>query len=208
MAVAQLPLLAEVAEHRTSAYASSAAAIALLGATSLALGTRRFGLDALGLAWTNGEAVVGWTVALLLFAGALVIASFAAGRFLKLEETPVLRDLLPRTARERWWFRLLSVCAGTGEELAYRGYATLVLWSLTGSPLAAVLVANVPFALVHVYQGRIGLVRTYLLGVALGVSFLYTRSLWPAMISHTVIDLAGGSVWGQRLLDLRSRDAD
>ena len=200
MAVAQLPLLTDVAVQRIPAYVGSAAATLGLGAAAVVLGASRFGPDAMGLTWPGLETVSVWTAVLLATAGLLLAGFWAAGRIWDVHESPVLRDLLPRTARERRVFAALSFCAGTGEELAYRGYAMLMIIALTGSPVVALFLANVPFALVHVYQGRVGLVRTYLLGLALGGSFLATTSLWPAMVAHTLIDLVGGLVLGDRLL--------
>lgn len=200
MAVAQLPRLEAVAVERIPAYLGSAVTILVLGAVALALGGWRFGLEDLGLGWPGVETIFVGTAAILLVAMILVLAFLAIGRIWGLQESSTLRDLLPRSSEERRLFALLSCCAGTGEELAYRGYGMLMVLELTGSPAAALLVANVPFALVHVYQGGVGVVRTYLLGLTFGLSFLATGNLWPAMIAHTGIDLLGGLVLGERLL--------
>ncbi len=203
MAVVQLPLLDGVSleGQRIPAYASSAVAISALGLGALLLGTWRFGIDGMGLGWPGLGPTVAWTSALLAVAAALLIGSRWVARWAGLSESPILEALLPRTRREKRLFAGLSFCAGTGEELAYRAYAVSMLIALTGSPVLALLVASAPFAVVHVYQGSIGLVRTYLLGVALGVSFLASASLWPAMIAHTLIDLVGGLVIADRFFD-------
>jgi membrane protease YdiL (CAAX protease family) len=95
---------------------------------------------------------------------------------------------------------MLSVAAGVGEELAFRAYAILALAVVLGSPWWALVVATTSFGLVHVYQGGVGLVRTYLLGLALGASYLVAGSLWPAIIAHTLVDVVGGLVLGERLV--------
>jgi membrane protease YdiL (CAAX protease family) len=200
MAVAQLSLLdgAALEGQRIPAYASSAVAIAVLGLVAFLLGTWRFGIDGMGLGWPGLGPTVAWTLALLAATAVLLAGSRWVVGWTGVSESPILEALLPRTRREKTAFAALSFCAGTGEELAYRAYAISILVAWTGSPVLALLVASTPFAVVHVYQGRIGLVRTYLLGVALGVSFLASASLWPAMIAHTLIDLIGGLVIGDR----------
>ena len=201
MAVRQLPLLRQEVVPRVPAYMSSAVLILGLGATSLGLGLWRFGAEGMGLVWPGSLAVLRWVAILLGVAAVLLVGSQWLQGALGTTESPILRGLLPRSRREKTVFAGLSFCAGTGEELAYRAYATSLLLVLTGSPVFSVLVANEPFAVVHVYQGAVGMVRTYLLGVALGVSFIATASVWPAMVAHTLIDLIGGLVIGDRFLD-------
>ena len=200
VSVAQLPLLKNVALERVPAYLGSIIAISLLAVVSLAVGIPAFGVDGIGLGWPGAGTVAGATAAVLVAAGALLVLFWGLGKAIGLEEASVLRDLLPVTATEKRVFVGLSFAAGIGEELAYRAYAIAVLqvWGL--GPWTALAVASVPFSVVHVYQGGIGVARTYLLGLALGASLLVTGSLWPAMLAHTLIDLAGGLFLGERLL--------
>jgi len=114
-------------------------------------------------------------------------------------DSPVLRQLLPVTPRERAAFALLSVAAGTGEELAYRGYVIPVLTPVLGIGPAAVLSTAV-FGIMHGYQGTMGIIRTGLMGAVLVWGFLASGSLWPPILAHTFIDLLVGLVFGDRLL--------
>jgi len=114
-------------------------------------------------------------------------------------ESPMLRYLLPRRHEERHAFGVLSVAAGFGEEIAYRGYAMTVLTPVLGVGGAAVLTSTV-FGVLHGYQGSLGILRTGVMGGVLAWGFLASGSLWPAVISHTVIDLAAGLWLGERLL--------
>lgn len=200
VSAAQLRMLDEVVDHRSAVYLSSIASILLLGSAALVLGVPRFGAAGMGLVPPPPGRMVLAVLALLGVAAALLGLFRAIGRILSLEESPVLRRLLPVTPREKRIFVGLSFAAGTGEELAYRAYAVRALSALGLSPWVALALSCVPFALVHVYHGRIGLVRTYALGWALGASFLLTGSLWPAMIAHALVDLAGGLLLGDRLL--------
>ena len=200
LAAIQLPLLKEHEVERTSAYTGSAVAICVIGALALLLGVGRWGAEDMGLLWPGFPVVAVWTGSLLA-AGAVILAVFwLVGRVLGLDETPVLRQLLPTTAREKRVFAILSLSAGVGEELAYRAYAVLAISAVVGSAWLALALACVPFGLLHVYQGPVGLVRTYVLGLVLGASYLVTGSLWPAMVAHTGLDLLGGLVLGDRLL--------
>ena len=56
------------------------------------------------------------------------------------------------------------------------------------------------FALLHSYQGVLGVVRTGVIGVTMGAVFLHTGSLWPPMVAHVLIDLVVGFVLAERLL--------
>ena len=106
--------------------------------------------------------------------------------------------LIPRSTEEAAWFRILSLTAGTCEEIVYRGY---LVWYLAASlgPWPAALVAGALFGVLHLYQGPAGIVRTGAIGIAMAVLYVGTGSLlWP-MILHGAIDLNGGAV-GRRVL--------
>jgi membrane protease YdiL (CAAX protease family) len=200
LSFAQLPLLESVAVARIPAYVGSAGSILVLGALALWLGVRALGVEAIGLGSVAGPTLALWSVGLLGVALAILFLFHWGGRALGIRESPVLRELLPRTAGEKSVFLFLSLCAGVGEELAFRGYAVPTVARLVGSDLLALAVTCVPFGLVHVYQGGVGVVRSYVLGFALGASFLVTGSLWPAMLAHAGIDIIGGLFLGERLL--------
>lgn len=200
LSIAQLPLLESAAVARVPAYVGSAGSILVLGSVALFLGLHALGAQTMGLTSVGVGTLMLWTPALLAVAVAILFVFHWGGTALGVRESPVLRELLPRTAGEKALFIFLSLCAGVGEELAFRGYAIPTVSRLLGSDVLALLLTCVPFGLVHVYQGRVGVVRSYLLGLALGASFLITDSLWPAMLAHAGIDILGGLVLGDRLL--------
>lgn len=207
LSIAQLPLLESAAVARVPAYLGSAGSILVLGAVALVLGLGTLGVQAMGLGGVAAVTVILWTPALLMVATAILFVFHWGGEALGIRESPVLRELLPQTTGERSLFLFLSLCAGVGEELAFRGYAIPMVSRLVGSDVLALALTCVPFGLVHVYQGRVGVVRSYLLGLALGASFLITGSLWPAMFAHAGIDILGGLVIGDRLLGPPPSDA-
>ncbi|MDT8341464.1 MAG: CPBP family intramembrane glutamic endopeptidase [Longimicrobiales bacterium] len=200
LSLAQLPLLDIREVPRIPAYRHSAAVLAGLGGVSLALGLTGPGAAALGLA-LPGDAST------LLVLGALAAAVFAVGgafhlvqRWTGWEENPFLHHLIPRTRRERRLFALLSLAAGFGEELAYRGYLLAVLTPHFTGPWAAALVSTLAFALLHAYQGPLGMVRSGVLGFIFAGSLVLGGSLWPAVVVHAGVDLVSGLILGPRML--------
>lgn len=199
LGAAQAYMLDDMPMERMPVYASSAVTIALLGAAALGLGLRLGGSAALGLVPVGALEMILWVGGLVAVAVVLVVASLAVGRRVGLPESPVVADLMPRTGRERLAFTGLSLLAGLGEELAFRGYVLAVLGPMTG-PWVAVVLGAVPFSVLHGYQGPLGVARTGVLGLLLGASLVLTGSLWPAVVAHAAVDVVLGVVLGERLL--------
>ena len=199
LTLAQLPLVAETPIERLPAYWSSIATLWLVGTACWLVGTRTNGAAAIGVVWLPVVPLVAWSAGLTA-AGLVTMLLFRQiAAAMSRNESATLRGLLPRTRKERRVFALLSVAAGLGEELAYRGYAIPVLATLMGVPAAAALTSLV-FGILHGYQGLIGTVRTTLLGAVLAWGFLASGSLLPAIVAHTLIDMVAGLVLGERLL--------
>lgn len=199
LALLQAGMLRNIEVERMDAYVSSALTLLILGGCAWLLGSRHGGAAALGLAPLPWGAFLAWTLALAA-AGLAVTAVFrAAGPRLGLHETRLLRDLLPRTGRERAAFAGLSLAAGAGEELAYRGYVIPVLAAVTGAPLA-VAASSLAFGILHVYQGPLGMARTAALGGVLAWGFLASGSLWPPMAAHALLDVLLGMALAERMM--------
>jgi membrane protease YdiL (CAAX protease family) len=146
----------------------------------------------------------GWRLALSIVVAAASIA-FVALQFVSLgRATPEALEasrprlqmyefILPHTEAELRWFTALSFTAGFCEEFLYRGYFAWVLhWWLGWTGAVAVGVAL--FGVAHLYQGKSGALRATLAGVAMGIIFLTTQWLIPAMILHALIDFGSGVV--------------
>jgi len=200
LAVAQVPLAEDALVERIPVYWSSITALWLLGGASWLVGTRGGnGAAGVGLVPLPLGSLAAWSAAMTA-AGLAVIAVFRALAVMTgARDTPLLRLLLPRTRQEKRVFALLSVAAGVGEEMAYRGYAIPVLLPLLGAP-AAVAATSLVFGILHGYQGVLGMLRTAVMGALLAWCFLASGSLWPAIIAHVAIDLVAGLVLGERLL--------
>jgi membrane protease YdiL (CAAX protease family) len=201
LAVAQVPAALRLGPFdRSSAYATSGLTIAGLAAAALAVGVRGGrGPEGLGLVGLPAGTLLAGTAGVLAAAGAVVGLAEMARRRLGLAESGLLERLLPRSARERWAFGALSLVAGLGEEVAFRGFAIAALGSAAGGPWGAAVVTSVAFGLLHAYQGLVGVVRTAVLGLVLAASLVQLGSLWPAIVAHVIIDLAGGLWLGPRL---------
>jgi membrane protease YdiL (CAAX protease family) len=201
-AVIQVDLARDMVVQRPQMYLTSAVTILFLGAVSLTLGSRLVGMEGMGLQIELGRV----PYVILWGAGALALGTGTLWLFLVLRkrggwsEDRLVHELMPVTPREKGLYAGLSFCAGFGEELAYRGYAIPAVIVAGGSASAALAVTSVAFAVLHSYQGVLGVVRTGVIGVIMGAVFLHTGSVWPPIFAHVVIDLAVGFVLADRLL--------
>ena len=105
-----------------------------------------------------------------------------------------LRFMLPVSRQERRWWVLLSVSAGIGEELLYRGFLLHFLlgeWPSGFQPGVpqALLSSALAFALAHLYQGWRGMLSATAMGLVFGLLAVGTGSLVLPIVLHIVIDL-------------------
>jgi membrane protease YdiL (CAAX protease family) len=201
LAVAQIPLAAEAQVERIPAYVASALTISALALAGCALGYRRAGWGGLGLGAISLQEWATWSAAVLIASAGVVLLLYEVRRRAGIPESPLLKALIPRSRQEKWLFAGLSLAAGVGEEVAFRGYALGTLAPFLGGPWGAAAFTSVVFGLLHAYQGPIGMARTTLLGFLLAASFVISGSLWPAIAAHVALDLLGGLLWGDRLTD-------
>jgi len=111
----------------------------------------------------------------------------------------VAERILPQSTAELLPYLALAITAGLCEEFLYRG---LVIGALLKAGLGAttvVLISSLMFGLAHSYQGRGGMVMTFVVGVLLGVSRLAYNSIVPAFFWHSAVDMVAG-VAGRRYL--------
>ena len=157
-------------------------------------------LERLGLVLVDPVTGLVWTGGLT----ALAIAVLAGGRLLGRREMPLLERLLPRTSTERALFVLLSISAGVGEELAFRGFLIPALQMASGSTALAVVVSSLAFGMLHGYQGPVGVLRAAGLGALLAAPLLATGSLYPSMAAHALYDVIVGLLMADWLLHRRT----
>ena len=207
--VAQLALAKKNRElARIPVYVSSGIFILVLGAASAIVGGIGAGPATLGLAPLDPFAFVAWTAAIAAAVLGIMMLFTWIARAAGLRDSRFLARLLPRTRRERAYFTGLSFVAGTGEEIAYRGYAMSALGAMSVGPWMAAAVTSAAFGLLHSYQGARGIVTTGVAGFAFAASFILNGSIWPAMAAHVMIDLVAGLVLGEKLLTHRDGGTD
>ena len=201
-AVVQVDLARDLVVERAQAYLTSAVAILLLGVLSFALGSRLLGVEGMGVRVEPGRIAyeLSWAAGIFVASMATLWVFLVVRKRCGWEESRLVRELMPVTRREKALYSGLSLCAGFGEELAYRGYAIPAVIVAGGSAPAALALTSAAFAVLHSYQGVLGVVRTGVVGVIMGAVFLHTGSVWPPIVAHTLIDLAVGFVLADKLL--------
>lgn len=205
--MAQLPLLDHATLERIPAYTSSVVMLAVLGSVGLVLAALGPGLEAvgLGLSFDAGDWLT--TGAVAVGVATLAGVSHLVAERLGVEETRLLRELIPRSPEEKRLFALLSLMAGLSEEVVYRGYLVVVLGAIFSGPWWAAAASSLAFAVLHAYQGPVGIVRSGLLGFLFAAAFILGGSLWPLIIVHAGVDLVSGLWLGPRMLAEGGRSA-
>lgn len=101
------------------------------------------------------------------------------------------------TRAERAWWLTVSLLAGVGEEVTWRGVQTALLVPIVGSYWIAALLSGVSFALAHAVQGWESVVG--ILGFAIGFQALAVASgsLYVAMAVHVAYDITAGLTYGR-----------
>lgn len=118
----------------------------------------------------------------------------------------IAERILPQTPVELPPYFALAITAGLCEEFLYRGFAMAALTHAGLSAWLVVLVSSILFGLAHSYQGRGGIVMTFVVGLVLGASRLAYNSVVPAIFWHSAIDIVAG-VAGRRYLGRKAAKA-
>jgi membrane protease YdiL (CAAX protease family) len=96
-------------------------------------------------------------------------------------------------SQDEWgflWLLLVSISIALSEELLFRGYLIPSLERLLGSAWLSVLVSAAIFGAAHWSQESIIVWYAFLGGLVYGISFVWTRRLWPTVIAHATADFA------------------
>ena len=189
--IGQIPLIREALSERLPAYWSSILSLLGLGLITGLVGMREAGFAAIGLERISLVRLLSWGFGLTVVGLAVSFLFRSIETSLQLEESKIVRALLPKTTEEKGVFAVLSVAAGFGEEVAYRGYAIPVLTPATGVS-GAVIITSLIFGLMHGYQGALGIVRTMTIGGILALGFLISGSLWPCILAHALVNIISG----------------
>jgi membrane protease YdiL (CAAX protease family) len=116
--------------------------------------------------------------------------------------------IMPQVSTEVVAFVALACTAGLSEEFVYRGFVFAVFSRLLANSSfrvsAAMVASSVWFAMAHLYQGRRGVITTFVIGILFCAVRVWTGSLVPAMAGHIGVDMVAG-LWGPRLLHRQNR---
>ena len=82
----------------------------------------------------------------------------------------------------------MTLFAGIVEESIYRGYAITVLQSRYGKSWA-VIISSIFFSFFHWGEGLAGTIIAFLLGLLLGVLYLWRRNLIINGIAHATVNV-------------------
>jgi membrane protease YdiL (CAAX protease family) len=101
--------------------------------------------------------------------------------------------IFPQDSGERFAFFAVVVTVAVCEELIFRGFIQRVFenWS-GGLVLAGILGSAGIFGVAHLYQGRRGLITTFVVGLLFAAIRAWTGSLLAPLIAHFVADITAG----------------
>ncbi|HEV2299262.1 MAG TPA: CPBP family intramembrane glutamic endopeptidase [Candidatus Acidoferrales bacterium] len=101
--------------------------------------------------------------------------------------------LLPRTAGESCVAILLVISVAICEELIYRGFVqTFFQDAFHGYVSAGAVLSALFFSVAHLYQGRKGILTTFVVGLIFSATRIWTGSLFPSILIHFCVDLSAG----------------
>jgi membrane protease YdiL (CAAX protease family) len=109
----------------------------------------------------------------------------------------VVHLFMPSNRAERTWWFTVSLLAGIGEEIMWRGVQTGLLAAATGSYALAALLSALSFGGAHAVQGwrSVRVIVVFALGFQ-GLVWL-TGSLYVAMAVHVCYDVTAGLAYGR-----------
>ena len=110
-----------------------------------------------------------------------------------------ITEVAPLSNVSPWAAVPLAMFVGLYEEVVFRGFLLSRLrtvftsphwgwWTTTG---LAVLVSSALFSAGHGYQGPLGLLQTFAIGVVLASVAAWRGSIWPCILAHAGIDSIG-----------------
>jgi uncharacterized protein len=127
---------------------------------------------------------------LLQYAGIRKMAAQDASAHSRMRQ--ISMRLMPGSMVEALAFVALATTASLCEEFLFRGFVFAVILRATSRVIAAVIGSSLLFSLAHLYQGKRGLITTFLLGLLLAGARIWAGSLVPAIAGHLLVDLMAG----------------
>jgi membrane protease YdiL (CAAX protease family) len=110
---------------------------------------------------------------------------------------PVVHLSMPRNSKERVWWIVVSVLAGVGEEISWRGVQTTLLTLVIGDFWIAAFLSAASFGIAHFIQGWKSVGIIVLLALGFQTLVWLSGSLYVAMAVHVAYDITAGLSYGQ-----------
>jgi membrane protease YdiL (CAAX protease family) len=185
---------------RRKLYLSNSLMLSLAGGSVLLMWLfKKRSLTSLGFSLPDWDKYV--LITLLLF---VFISLYLADLFISSRKQENLSNeaewyekssFLPEKWKEIPAFMLLCLCAGIFEEIIYRGFmVNYFIQEKPGElfPIPALLAPAILFSLAHFYQGWTSVFKIFLFTLLLNFIFIQTKSIYPTMIIHFLVDLISG----------------
>jgi uncharacterized protein len=86
----------------------------------------------------------------------------------------------------------VSLAAGIGEEIVFRGYLQRQLAAITGRPMIAILVQAILFGIGHAYEGPGAVADIVVIGLILGSLAAWRGNIRAAIPVHAALDILAG----------------
>jgi uncharacterized protein len=109
----------------------------------------------------------------------------------------VVHLFMPDNANERAWWIGVSLLAGIGEEITWRGVQTGLLTALTGSYVIGAILSAVSFGVAHYIQGWKSAVIITVFALSFQAVVWISGSLYIAMAVHVAYDITAGLSYGR-----------
>jgi len=108
--------------------------------------------------------------------------------------------IFPQDGSERFAYFVLVTTVALCEEFIFRGFFQRIFGSWAGDvALAGIAGAAALFAISHLYQGRRGVIVTFVVGIIFSAIRSWTGSLLPSAVAHFAADMIVGLMAPQRI---------
>ena len=146
------------------------------------------------IGWATGrggmEVVLGIALFFPMLVGIGLLDTLLRSAGLPLAETPPTY-LIPNGFLQMALALVFLIVVAVSEELIFRGYLMLRFTALLGHPGAALLLAAAIFSVGHGYQGAGSILAAGLLGVILGLVYLWRKNLIAVITMHFLQNFSG-----------------
>lgn len=179
--------------QRLAHFRSTAVSLAVFAATSLAVArVERMSLLAAGVP----HPLPGMAAGVAMYVAA-VLAMRPLWRKAVARGARIVHLFVADTIEERAWWVAVSLLAGIGEEVTWRGVQTGLLARVVGDYWIAAVLSGVSFALAHGVQGRKSVLGIFMFALGFQVVVFASGSLYLAMLVHLAYDLTAGFSYGR-----------